>query len=471
MSENPFQGSGPDAKTVYVPRPTPGGSRPAPTGPAEPPPAVEPPRPQPPAKAAPQGTPPRTAPPRDPAPAVLAKAGGTPLIDAAMPLLLLLASLHSLSRAPDPATLRQRAIDEIRAFDTAARAAGLAAEQVHPARYILCASIDDCVLATPWGSASPWTQASLVSMFHGEVVSGEGVFLLIESVKRDPQRHLDLLTLLHLCLSLGYQGQYRLSPRGPAELDRIREELHSLLRRYRPGGESGLSPCWEGVPAPYQPPRAGLPLWAAAAAGLLLVGLAWGGGRLWLSPRAETLADRAGTLPPSQMPALDRVRLVTGPPAAPVGPDTGFSKRVRQFLQPQIDAGLVKVEQGPAATRVTIFDLGGQGMFDVGRAEVRDSFVPLLGEIGDALNDEPGQVLISGHTDNRPIHTVRFPSNYHLSVARAESAGAIVRARLQAKDRLQTVGYAAQQPCDNNDTDLGRAHNRRIEIILQQPQR
>lgn len=387
------------------------------------------------------------------------------LLTAATPLVLLLANLRGLGRPPDPIDLQRKAIELVQEFDKEARAAEISADTVHAARYALCASIDDSVLATPWGRGSLWVQASLVSKFHSDVISGEGFFRLLDTLKRTPARHLDLLTLLHICLSLGYQGQYRLSTGGSGELEQIREDLFAILQRYRPAPTGSLSPHARAIAAPYRPLRIGLPPWVAALGWLLIVGLAWAGCRLWLAPQSDRLVSAVAAQEPAHMPSLVRARPAAPPPAAIQPPLVGKLG----FLQPQIDAGLVAVQTSNEAIRIIIFDLGKGGMFDIGRADIRDSFLPLLNQIGEALDSEPGRITVAGHTDSRQIHTLQFPSNYELSMARAASAGAVIRAHLQDRNRLTTAGYAAQQPRDGNDTEEGRAHNRRIEIVLQRP--
>jgi type VI secretion system protein ImpK len=108
----------------------------------------------------------------------------------------------------------------------------------------------------------------------------------------------------------------------------------------------------------------------------------------------------------------------------------------------------------------------GSGMFASGSADVEASFTPLLARIGDALNDQPGAVQVSGHTDNTPIHSLRFPSNFDLSLARAKSVAAMLAARMRDADRLSEDGRADSQPIASNQTPNGRQQNRRIEIVI-----
>ena len=134
------------------------------------------------------------------------------------------------ARARDPADPRLRAGGPRRR-----RAAGPAP----PAHYALCASLDDVVLNTPWGSTGAWAARSLVSTFHEEVRGGEGFFDVLGQLRQNPGAFLPVLELMYLCLSLGFRGQYRLSPRGPGELDRLREDLYAIIARQRQAAEPG----------------------------------------------------------------------------------------------------------------------------------------------------------------------------------------------------------------------------------------
>jgi type VI secretion system protein ImpK len=133
------------------------------------------------------------------------------------------------------------------------------------------------------------------------------------------------------------------------------------------------------------------------------------------------------------------------------------------FLKPEIDQGLVTVLGTHAMPIVRIRN---SGMFASGSAVVSAKYVSLLKRIGEALKREKGPVDVVGYTDNQPIHTVQFPSNYQLSKARADAARAIIVEDLGDPGRVTAEGRADADPLAPNTTAEGRDQNRRIEVTL-----
>ncbi|GMV47336.1 MAG: hypothetical protein AMXMBFR66_27340 [Pseudomonadota bacterium] len=142
--------------------------------------------------------------------------------------------------------------------------------------------------------------------------------------------------------------------------------------------------------------------------------------------------------------------------AAPVPP------RLAGLLEPDIRAGAVQVLDQADRSVVTLL---GDGLFASGSAEVETRALPLLQRIGAALARLPGPVTVTGHTDNQPIRSLRFPSNWHLSQARAEAVKALLAQALPAA-RLKAEGRADSEPVASNASAEGRARNRRVEITL-----
>jgi type VI secretion system protein ImpK len=100
---------------------------------------------------------------------------------------------------------------------------------------------------------------------------------------------------------------------------------------------------------------------------------------------------------------------------------------------------------------------------------VRDRYIPVLSRIADALRETHGSILVSGYTDSTPMRSARFPSNWHLSQARADAVGEILARRLGDSGRLRAEGRGDADPVAPNDNAADRARNRRVEITLLVP--
>jgi chemotaxis protein MotB len=105
--------------------------------------------------------------------------------------------------------------------------------------------------------------------------------------------------------------------------------------------------------------------------------------------------------------------------------------------------------------------------FDVGEARIRPEFMALLREITKNLRELPqSHIRVEGHTDNIPIRTPKYPSNWELSAARALNVVKFFARHGFDPARLSAVGYGQYRPVADNDTPRGRQRNRRIEIYV-----
>ncbi len=98
------------------------------------------------------------------------------------------------------------------------------------ARYILCAFSDEIICTTYWGKDNNWANSSLLGHFYNETYGGDKFFQILEQLLRAPAKYVDLLELIYICLSLGFEGKYRIQNRGKMELDSIREGLFRQLK-------------------------------------------------------------------------------------------------------------------------------------------------------------------------------------------------------------------------------------------------
>ena len=123
----------------------------------------------------------------------------------------------------------------------------------------------------------------------------------------------------------------------------------------------------------------------------------------------------------------------------------------------------MQVFEDPQSITVRLIN---RNMFGSGSATLNASYIPLLQRIGTALRKEKGDVIVNGYTDNQPIHTVRFPSNWQLSQARADAVAKVVASELANPKRLRAVGKGDTDPIASNKTPQGREQNRRTEVVL-----
>ena len=445
---DPFQYN-PDSDDRTVIRPTPGRAGSAPPRPAAP-------APTPPAAAAPAPAP-RMERTEEPSPIDIALAGANPVIVAAGPLIALASRLRSSATQSDVPGLRDRIVRELKRYQQKLAADGV--EQADIAHFALCALIDDLVLNTPWGVDSMWPQQTLSAVFHRRWAdSGVRFYEVLNKLEEDPVRNIDILELMYLCLSLGFEGKFRADPSGAAKLARTRETLYQAIRRQRGEFERELSPHWQGVQRAHKPLSAAVPLWVFGLASAALVMAAFIVFSWLISNASNPVFAQIAQLPPTMPVAVRQPQ--------PVGPCI-TCQTLRTVLAPEIARGIVEVKDDARSISVSI---RGSGSFPAGSANLQGPYANMIERIAEGIKVESGRVTVSGHTDSTPIHTIRFPSNYELSLARAEAARDAIRARIPDPDRVLAEGRGDAEPVASNSTPEGREQNRRIEIsILKRP--
>ena len=376
-------------------------------------------------------------------------AGLNPLVTLANRLLLAGPQLRATRHVEDPVALRNLLAQDVREFATQAASAGIAAERVMAARYVLCTMLDEAASETPWGGSGAWAQHSLLTMLHNETWGGEKVFQLMARLAEKPAANLDLLELIYAALVLGFEGRYRVIDNGSAQLEAVRDRLAQIIRQQRGDHPAALAQHWQGQALKRRSASSWLPLAASAAVaalvlGLMHLGLAWS-----LSDQSDPVFAKIQSLrlaPP----------MVTVTQAAP-------RPRLAQFLQADIKAGLLTVRDEVDRSVIT---LRGDGLFAAASAALIPEREALLIRIADALVLAGGQVLVTGHTDSAPMRSARFPSNWHLSQERARNVQRLLVEHKVPVERVLAEGRADREPVASNDSAVNRAMNRRVEVTL-----
>jgi type VI secretion system protein ImpK len=379
------------------------------------------------------------------------------LVQAASPLLLLAVQLRNSVSQPDAAHLREQVIEQVRQFESHAQAAGIAAQTITAARYVLCSTLDESVMNTPWGQQSGWATKTLLVIFHGESYGGEKFFVILDRLCADFSRHIDLIELMYICLALGFGGRYQIEANGRAKLADIQEDLYRRLKTQRAPAAEELAPHWKGLEDRRNPLVRYVPLWVIVAAGacLLLGAFLYFYTRLneLSSPVSAQVAQIGlkGAVPP------DEARLRQAQPKVE-------HKSLKQLLAPEEKAGQLAVDEKPDGSAQV--RLSASAMFASGGSDVSAAQIPLLHKITAALNQVPGRVIVVGHTDDQPVHSLKFKDNYALSAERAKSVLQILSQGIDNAGRLESSGAGSSQPTAlPADLPANRARNRRVEIL------
>ncbi len=425
--------------------------------------------------------------------------GDNPLLRASGTILALIPHLRTTPDHQDVIGLRQRMIGILTSFEDTVCAAGIDPETARRAKYALCTLVDESVMTTPWGHQTGWGTESLLVTFFGEVFGGERFYVHLGQALEYPARNLDFLELNYVCLVLGYKGRYGRDPDGPTRLRELTRELYRVIRHERGEPLQELSPRWAGVIDRRPKISQYMAWWVVPVVAVAVCLLSYVGLSYALNEESDPVFAQVSDLktpPPLPEPAADVPFVLPIParapdtPTLPVDPNpppNPLAEDLCRALKAEITAKdlaiqdqtrthdlcvvpnpggaerLAERRQDAESVKIILFN---SGLFPSGRAAVGDRFKGIIEKIGAVLKQDrpPGPYIISGHSDNVPIRTARFPSNFHLSKARAEAVAAILSPVLDGTAELQVEGLADKEPIGDNATADGRALNRRVEI-------
>lgn len=370
--------------------------------------------------------------------------GINPIVSCAGELLYFGIQLKNSGQRFDLDILGQYLVTKVEEFEAAMRAKGVRHEHVVGARYVICTFVDELIAGSSWGAA--WSGTSLLVHFHKETWGGEKFFQLLDRLQDAPRENRDLLELMYMCLCYGFAGRYLVIDGGMQQHEAVRRKLGDLLRQLRPAAEGGLSNWWEGVGKARYKVLAAIPVWVAAVLLGVLLLMLYLAFSLSLSQASDPVFGEIQSLRVKTAATSQQVK----------------NGRFSRFLEREIREGLVSVADYEDRSVVTIL---GDSLFDSGSKEILTHGMPVLQRIASELKTFQGNVVVTGHTDNRPIRTLRFPSNWELSKARAEAVGSLFIAAI-GPQRVEIRGSADAEPVADNATQEGRAKNRRVVITV-----
>lgn len=374
-----------------------------------------------------------------------------PIIEATKPLFVLVNAMKNTTSALSVDAILAKYSSMVNTFEETAEKNRASYDAIKAAKYCLCTFIDEMAAKAGWADEN-WAQKSLLVTFFNETWGGERFFEILDNAKTDPEKNLYLLEFIYVCLQFGYKGKYQVLPNGDLSIDRIKNELLAIINQYRPNSFENLFKKTTTVTETTEKKsKLFVPLWVVAVLTSLLVGILFFILQWLLGGRFNVTSTQ--------------VNSITLPKVAPSPNQTTAVKveRLSPLLENEIARKLVEVKDSSDRSVVTI---KGDGLFESGSEKIQDQYFPVLATVGQALDTAQGQIVVTGYTDDTPIQSMAFPSNWHLSQARADAVKEILLKYVTNKDRIRSEGRGATNPVVPNDSPENKAKNRRVEITL-----
>jgi chemotaxis protein MotB len=142
-------------------------------------------------------------------------------------------------------------------------------------------------------------------------------------------------------------------------------------------------------------------------------------------------------------------------------------KEIQKALNPEINRNEVTMTMHREGLVVSLKEMG---FFNSGSATIRPDSMDAISRLAEVIKNRPEDLRVEGHTDNVPIHTARFGSNWELSTSRATGLIQLLITQFGLPpSRLSAAGYGEFHPIASNDTPEGRAQNRRLDVVILAP--
>lgn len=164
-----------------------------------------------------------------------------------------------------------------------------------------------------------------------------------------------------------------------------------------------------------------------------------------------------------QVDSINRIEELNSHKAKKQEKMRGMAKDILHALEPLVKDGHVRVTQNSLGITV---EINASVLFSPGQAKLAESSSLALQAVAYVIKGHEHEIHVEGHTDNLPIHTESFPSNWELSTARASSVIRLFVENGVEANRLTAIGYGENRPIETNETPEGRKRNRRVAVMI-----
>jgi type VI secretion system protein ImpK len=368
---------------------------------------------------------------------------GVRLLWEADAVLALVPQLRATGFVSDLARLRERMAGMLQDFQARARLSGIEASRLTRAAEVLCALLDHVVTSMPWGADASWQSLGTPSAAS----SGRRPAQRLLELARASPSDAGISELIGVALALGFDGRSR-DMDGPV-IDQVRAQLTTPDRTPGESVEWGVSPEGQLSVERGNALTSWLPLWVSSLVIAALLALLFFALELSLGSKSDRMYARIAAL--------------NGSSAVTPRPLPALQARLAGALSEQVAASTLSVRDEIDRSVIVVPDVQ---LFAAGDATLGPASIDLLRPIAAALQRTPGRIQIIGHTDGTAARSVRYPSDWELSVDRARAVQEALRGLGIAPSRLGYDGRASIEPLRVDERTSTIGGDGRIEIVL-----
>lgn len=391
-----------------------------------------------------------------------------PIITLLSPIILLVSKVKVASTELNLDELRSKTVENVeyyRSIDFGMESNFRGKEEVS---YGLCCFLDEMVLNTPWGAKSNWANESLLVTFHKEAWGGERFFDHLDRMSLNPSANLHAIEFYYALLELGFEGKYRQSNDGMRAHQTIKNNAYLLLEKFKTLEPVPLSYAWEGSGEQQNSLLKVIPQWVLWSLTLAIILATYFSFSILLSNQSDPVKRSLVSLRSKGEISVSPVSIgsvVTQPKIQSDLRDNNIAMYpllIGAFSK-EINEGLVVIEQQKKGISVRLTNAK---LFRSGSNTLASGYVALVRKLGESLSNKRVRINITGHSDDIPIRTIKYPDNWALSEARAISVKSILENVINNKSQVFASGLANSINLVPNTTDANRALNRRVEILI-----
>ena len=362
--------------------------------------------------------------------------------------------LKSLLHVDDVEKIRLSLLNDLKVLHDRLEKTNTSADKRQSLIFILCAFVDEMVLNTPWGHKSHWSQKGMLTSFFKQAFGGEQFFHILEHYMMNPKENIGLIKVMYNCLELGFCGRYRGTAAGEAKLRSLKDRVYRELQLSSPFDSEKLSPKSQPKEETSQASWE-FPIWAALSILAFILFSSYSFLAFYLDNISDNTYLGLSRLIANQNQEQSQTTILE-----PI--IQSRYQRVMTALEEPIEQNKIQVinENRGVLIRITVGNL-----FQSGQAKINSQYFSLLQNVTQALLQEGEKIEVYGHTDSQKIRSLRYPSNWHLSQARAVSVRKVMRT-VSDNLNIKVKPIGDTSPIESNDTAKGRAKNRRIEVLL-----